>query len=265
MNGIAEPLKFESGATPESYAFLWSRTDEPYLHELRRRLRLEEFIDSGGDAYWTARTLSYFVHGLWDHGDAVEATEQSDPISILKDAEQGKAVRCIEYARVLTGCLVAVGVTARIIGLKQKNVETMRCGAGHVVTEAYLPSLNKWILVDPQFDAIPIVEGYPLNAVELQRSLATRHNGLTLASLSGTNPHDYFRWILPYLFYFDTRLDQRVTATGGESAGVMLVPLGVPPPRVMQREWPMGNLVYTHSVRAFYAAPSNTAAEKRFL
>lgn len=41
-------------------------------------------------------------------------------------------------------------------------------------------------MVDGQFDVIPLLDGRPLNAVELQRAIAGGAKGLSVASLSDT-------------------------------------------------------------------------------
>ncbi|HEV2705472.1 MAG TPA: transglutaminase-like domain-containing protein, partial [Pyrinomonadaceae bacterium] len=177
------------------------------------------------------------------------------PISILEEAKQGKRFRCVEYSAVLAGALNAVGIPARVLGLKTEDVETRESGAGHVVTEAYLADKKKWIMVDGQWDVIPTLKGQPLNAVELQEALAKNAKGLGVESLSGADAKKYFAWVAPYLFYFDTRFDSRIEGAT-HTRSLMLVPVGAKEPAVFQKKHSLKSMVYTNSLRLFYAPPA---------
>lgn len=254
-----EALRFDETAE-ETYTFRWSRPDDPYLVELRERYDLTGRVRGARDAIERVRTIATWVHDLWSH-DGNNEPQKRDPLSILAEVEQGKRFRCVEYAIVINGCLNALGIRSRVLALKTKDVETRESGAGHVVTEAYLPGWQKWAMVDGQWDAMVFLDRRPLNAVELQRAVAQGAGGLAVQyGTGGTGAHldwgDYLEWIFPYLFFFDVPLDHRVGAPDAAPERLMLVPLGAPRPQVFQRRWPMRNLRYTHSAKAFYAPPA---------
>ena len=133
-------------------------------------------------------------------------------------------------------------------------METRKVGAGHVLTEAWLADQRKWVLVDGQWDVIPLRQGVPLNAVELQQVLAEHQPGFSVLSTAGTLPKKYARWIQPYLFYFTMSFDSRI-GVGNVPGELMLVPVGAKNPTVFQRRYPIKNTTYTHSLSSFYAAP----------
>lgn len=139
------------------------------------------------------------------------------------------------------------------------DVETRETGAGHVVAEAYLADLKKWVMIDGQWDVTPVLNGQPLNAVELQRALVIKNPTVGVDSFSSAEPNGYFRWILPYLFYFDTKIDGRFGSGkqvyARHSEAVILGPVGAKVPTVFQQVYPLKNDFYTHSLEAFYAPP----------
>lgn len=161
----------------------------------------------------------------------------------------------MEYSIVISGCLNALGIPSRVLALKTEDVETRKLGAGHVVAEAYVRDPDKWILIDGQWDVIPLLNGIALNALELQQAFAQNKPGLDIHSGSQSKPTEYFKWVRPYLFYLDVSLDNRVGIADRSGARLMLVPVGAKKPTVFQREFPIGEMLYTHSVRAFYAKP----------
>ena len=247
-------LKFDEELDERSLDFTWGDPSDPYLTDLRTRYDLEGIISGSENDLERVEKLCHWVHGLWKHNGRNEPTKR-DPISIIEEAKEGKRFRCVEYSVVLSSCLNAVGIPARVVSLMTKDVETRKSGAGHVVVEAYLRNMGKWIFVDPQWDAIPCLDGTPLNAVEFQRMLAERKRGLNVFSLSRKNARKYFRWISPYLYYFVVRFDNRVWKTGVSSKKMMLVPIGARKPKVFQRRFPIYNVIYTHSINSFYPEP----------
>ncbi|HCI82494.1 MAG TPA: transglutaminase, partial [Ktedonobacter sp.] len=229
--------------------------DSPYLTQLRTEYHLESVIKHCTSDYEKVRAVCAWVRRQWEHnGD--NQPEKRDPISILCEAQQGKQFRCVEYAIVLSGVLAALGITARALSLMTQDVETREYGAGHVATEVYLPDLEKWMLVDGQFDVIPVREGVPLNAVELQQALAQDATGLSIETFSQTEPGFYLSWIAPYLFYFQVPLDNRLFwAEVQDMRHLVLVPLGEKEPKIFQRTVHFENMLYTHFLEAFYPHP----------
>ena len=247
-------LKFDEKPSTQSYAFRWDQTSSPYLTDLRNEYKLEEIIAGKKSDYEKMQAVCHWVRTRWEHNGSNEP-QRPDPIGILQEAATGKRFRCVEYGIVISGALNALGIPARVLGLKTKDVETRESGAGHVVAEAYLRDQKKWIMIDGQFDVIPVLNGQPLNAVEFQRALAEAKPGLSVYSFSGTQANNYFFWVAPYLFYFDTELDARVGLIGKNAGSMMLVPIGEKEPTVFQRKWPIGKMQYTHSIADFYPQP----------
>ncbi|CAA9580431.1 MAG: hypothetical protein AVDCRST_MAG86-2718 [uncultured Truepera sp.] len=123
-----------------------------------------------------------------------------------------------------------------------------------MVSEVFLPDLNRWAFVDGQCNFIPIQDGQPLSGLELRLAL---DKNVGLASFSAVLQKDfdaYLSWIDEYLFYLSTSLDNRAF---GEFTGpsLMLVPVGAETLSVFQRRFPVLNTTYTHSARAFYPKP----------
>ena len=247
-------LAFATTAEPAgAYVFRRSSPGDEYLANLRITYKLDNLVAGKKTDFERVQAVCAWVHRQWKHNGSNEP-QHYDPVSILQEAAQGKRFRCVEYGIVLTGALSALGIPARTLGLGTADVETRKARAGHVLAEAWLADQRKWMLVDGQWDVIPLLNGVPLNAVELQRALAGHERGLTVASPAGTSAKRYGGWIRPYLFYFDTSLDGRigVSRTPGQ---LFLVPVGAANPARFQGSEPVKNRQYTHSLAAFYAPP----------
>ena len=105
-------------------------------------------------------------------------------------------------------------------------------------------------MVDGQWDVIQTLKGEPLGAVEFQRAPARGAKGLGVDTFSDVKADGYYGWGAPYLFYFITKFDCRYGVQASRKE-LVLVPVGAKEPKVVQRKWPIGDVVYTNSLRAF--------------
>ena len=116
-----------------------------------------------------------WTHNQWRHNGSNEPSK-NDALTILKEARGGKKFRCVEYGIVASTALQSLNFKARVLGLKTADVETKKYGAGHVLAEVWMPQFNKWVLIDGQFNLMPILENVPLNAVEFQQAISENKN-----------------------------------------------------------------------------------------
>ncbi|MBF8436873.1 transglutaminase domain-containing protein [Halanaerobiaceae bacterium Z-7014] len=240
--------------TSQAYDFQWSDPDNGYLQRLSLKFGLDEIILDQDSDLSKILAVTDWTHNLWSH-DGNNQPEQNDPLSIYREAiSQNRNFRCVEYAIVLTGSLNALDFPSRVLALKMKDVETIKSGAGHVVTETYSSEFDKWVFIDPQWNAIPVINDIPLNAVEFQQALVDNRNEIEIPGFNNRKMVRYFNWIGDYLYYFDTNLDNRYVNDSSPQK-LMLVPVGAKEPEVFQRNYPINNMYYTNSVTDFYQKP----------
>lgn len=249
------PLVFSGegspGAPPPCAA---DAVDRAMLSELRTRYGLEDVVTGATNDLDRVRRISAWTRSRWRHNGSNEPT-RNDPLTILEEAAQGRRFRCVEYSEVLAAALSSLGVPARVLGLQRRDIETAWSGAGHVAAEAWLADQERWVLVDGQWDVIPLTAGRPLNAVELQAAMASRDPALTFESFSGTSPRRFAGWIAPYLYYFVAHPRRWTTGAPADRRDLMLAPAGAPFPKVFQRRFAQSDYVETRSPAVFYAPP----------
>ena len=230
--------------------------DSPNMIKLKTQYKLKEVVAGSDNDYEKLQKIVKWVHERWQHSGS-NVPSKFDPITILEEAAQGKKFRCVEYGIVVAACARALGMKSRVLGLKRKDVETMKSGAGHVAAEVWLEEFNKWVFVDAQFDAIPELNGIPLNAVEFQNAIVHNTKGLLIrsSSLYGVKQSIYKKWLIPYLYYFDFNIDQRffIETEQKVKTQIMLVPLGAKNPEVFQRKYPIKNCIYINNPEIFYS------------
>lgn len=260
---LTRHLKFSTEPVLLPMSFQRSTPKDPYLAKLRTKYGLDRLVAAKASDYDKVRVLTKWVRTRWEHNGSNEPS-RPDPISILEEAEQGKQFRCVEYSVVLAAALNSVGIPARVLGLMTEDADTRESGAGHVVTEAYLADSQRWIMIDGQWDAIPTLNGKPINAVQFQQALASRSRKLALDTLSPSDPDAYFAWIAPYLYYFHTALDSRYPSPEYRDR-LFLAPIGAKSLTVFQRRHPIGSALFINSLPAFYARPDSLYANPGWL
>lgn len=260
-------LKEISFATTEAnpvYHFYYSDTlNHKYLRDLRQGYHLDSLTGNSNDELEKIKMILDWTHRQWEH-DGSNNPSNPDALTILKEARDGKKFRCVEYGIVASSALNSIGIPARVIGLKCRDIEKVRQGGGHVASEVYSATLNKWIFLDPQFNVIPVLNGVPLNSAEFQKAILNDRGNLKLINLQGDvsaeDVNKYVGWVAKYLFYLDVLFDQRI---GNEPdyqkisgmTKITLVPVGEKEPKVFQRHSPINYSFYTNSLNDFYRKP----------
>ncbi|MET4107027.1 transglutaminase-like domain-containing protein [Hymenobacter sp. UYP22] len=249
-------LPYLTAADPVAYPFQFSSPNSEYLTRFREMFGLQEVIAQETTDLGRARALCQWVHFRLEH-DGHKQFKSQDPFAILKAAQAGQQVQCVEYGLVLAAAFNAVGIPARPLYLKAADVQTRASAAGHALAEAWLPDVGKWVMVDAQADIIPMLGSTPLNAVELQQALAAEREDLTVLTSTNSKAKYYYKWVNQYLFYFDTVMDNRYGVKSART-GLMLVPTHAHKPVVFQRTEAIHNIRYTNSAATFYAPPTTT-------
>ncbi|MFA9390252.1 MAG: transglutaminase-like domain-containing protein [Prolixibacteraceae bacterium] len=257
-------ITFSNSESNPVYEFYYSDTlKNEYLRDLRQEYQLDVLTEELDTEFEKIKAIVAWTNQQWEHNGSNNPSKP-DALTILKEADTGKKFRCVEYGIVASSALNSIGIPARVLGLKTRDVEKVRHGAGHVVAEAYSTNLKKWIFVDPQFNVIPMLNGTPLNAIEFQNAIMNNRLKLKLTNSQGDVSveitSDYINWVAKYLFYFDTLFDQGIgnepnyKAINGMTK-ITLVPVGEKEPKVFQRYSKINYSYYTNSLNDFYKNP----------
>ena len=258
-----EEIKFTDGVENEIFKFIYqNKNNSPELATLITEYRLDSVANLGTTEFEKILQLLNWTNSRWAHNGS-NRPSKSNAITILKEADEGKKFRCVEYGIVLRSVLASNGLNARTLGLQTKDVEVTRFGAGHVLTEVWSTQYNKWFMLDAQFNVVPVLDNIPLNAVEFQDAIF-HDKSFKLVDLNGEvdikHAKKYMKFIPPYLYYFDFKFDQRELPYENlikvnDNGLLMLVPVGAKNPTIFQRKIKMDYYEYTNSLNDFYRKP----------
>jgi hypothetical protein len=134
-----------------------------------------------------------WVNNRFAH-DPENRASANNPLVILKESKSKKMFTCIEYAILLTSCLLANGYPARVIAVLKPDYQ-YGTGKGHWLTEVWSNLLQKWILLDPQNNCFWRYKEKILNAYEI-RSLVIKRKTNKLEAVSDMKPKNELKtWL----------------------------------------------------------------------
>lgn len=104
------------------------------------------------------------------HNGEYDRSDKQDALTLLESAfDKDYGINCLAMSIVLCECLLAVKIKARVMYMMPQNVED---DDNHVVVEAYVSDLNKWIMLDPTYGSYCInSEGKILNLYEIRNHI----------------------------------------------------------------------------------------------
>jgi hypothetical protein len=112
-----------------------------------------------------------------------------DPQRLLDEQRQGVPGACRRFSYIFLGALLSAGLDARIVcftsSLRRRGLNS------HVMVEVWIEELRQWVLMDPTYDTLVLVDGNLASALELQAAVvAERHGAITFDRGGGDRmPH----------------------------------------------------------------------------
>ena len=237
-------LRFDDSPASTPLATRCSTASEEYLTKIRTNYGLDGVIAGAASDLDRIQRIVHWVHARTGHTGWPDG-QPTDPLGLLDAAAKGASFRCVEYGIAAAGALQAVGIPARVVGSRARDVETRRLGAGHVFAEAWIADQGKWVFVDAQMDIVGRSrDGSTLDAIEFRNALA-----------EGRAADAYPEILAMCMYYFDYSTDERLPAESRAGKRVTVAPLGAPIPRLFQREPTRAPDVFTHRPGDVYGPP----------
>jgi transglutaminase superfamily protein len=165
-------LRLAEGEDPPPQSMAWEDPLNPRLAVLRKTLPPE--AHGRGPALERARVLSAWLASSWEHTGPPRAVQyapwDAETIIAWGKARSGHnaqrpIVMCVHYAVAFVSCCQALGLPARCAAL----TADLNGWDGHFVAEVWSSEHTKWVMVDPNTDAVFWKAGVPLSITEIQQ------------------------------------------------------------------------------------------------
>lgn len=157
--------------------FEYQDSDNYYLKYTRVFFHLDS-VAGGGDEVSKIINILNFVHNAIRHDGSNFGVCESDPIDIYNYYKTtGKGVNCRQLAIALNAMYLAMGFPSRYVTCLPKDADDPDC---HVICCVYSSQLDKWVWMDPTFNAYVKDEKGNLLSIEEVRSRLIDNSSLVL-------------------------------------------------------------------------------------
>lgn len=154
-----EPSKLEILQKAEAYnytdnrfipEFTYQSQDTPNLVNTRKDLKLDSIAGNGSELSQIFNLL-HWVHNIVKHDGSSNNPQNKNAIDLINVCKtENRGVNCRMMATMLNECYLSMGIKSRYITCMPKDRQDPDC---HVINMVYSKELNKWIWIDPTFDA----------------------------------------------------------------------------------------------------------------
>lgn len=145
---------YYQGSVPEGMKFKYAAPNDPDLVRLREEYKLDS-VAGAGDEISKIKNLLHWVHNVVRHDGSSDNPEIKNTIAIIELCQkEDRGVNCRMMAQMLTEVYLAMGFKARFVTCLPRDFVS-DC---HVITTVYSNTLNKWLWVDPTFEAYVLNE-----------------------------------------------------------------------------------------------------------
>ncbi|MDR0970302.1 MAG: transglutaminase-like domain-containing protein [Lentimicrobiaceae bacterium] len=172
--GTFAPNATETADLP---TFEYAKPDDRNLQLVKSYFNLDSIAGNGNE--WSkVLNLLNFVHNNIPHNGGNYATCEFDAIDIYNyNKYTGKGVNCRHLAITLNEMLLAMDFSSRYVTCMPYDVNDGDC---HVINSVWIDSLQKWVWIDPTFDAYVMDENGNLLGLEDVRNRLINDQPLVL-------------------------------------------------------------------------------------
>ncbi|MCY1659986.1 transglutaminase domain-containing protein [Chryseobacterium sp. SL1] len=130
--------------------FAYQSQDNADLKRIRKDLKLDSIAGNGSELS-KIFNLMHWVHNLVRHDGSSDNPTLKNAIDLIRVCKtENRGVNCRMLATILNECYLSLGIKSRYITCMPKETQFDDC---HVINMVYSSELNKWIWIDPTFDA----------------------------------------------------------------------------------------------------------------
>ena len=239
-------------AEPTNLIFTYEAPNSPGLTKLRETYQLDQIAGAGSD-FEKAKNLLKWVQVELRHDGSGVLPAQHDALTLISSAKSsGQGLNCRGMAIVLAETLLSVGIPARYVELNPRDFST----ESHVVTQAYLAELDKWVFFDPTYGAYFLnAAGQPLSLDEIRASLISGEPLFTNPEINyngGPVDVDYLNYLAKNLYHLAS---PQVSAFGIDTAPARTMVVLNPAGDHSERRNPFQAHLTLHNPEVFWAKP----------
>lgn len=162
-----------TGRKSNDFLFIDQNPDSEELKKFRQEI--QHIIDGIDDEMtkatlvrkWVREQQGEFHKKKW----AGDRLKSENPLESLLDLRAGNPGACRRFAYILVGALVSAGLDARLVHVASDFKDKT---FNHTLAEVWLNKLNKWVLIDADYDTYFLVDGKLASMIEIYEVVSNK-------------------------------------------------------------------------------------------
>lgn len=135
-------------------AFRYATPNDRDLVRVRQYFNLDSIAGSG-DELSKIRNLMHWAHNVVRHDGGSDNPESKNAIDLVELCrKEGRGINCRMMAQMLNECYLAMGFKSRFVTCMPRKM----INDCHVINTVYSTTLDRWVWVDPTFNAYVLDE-----------------------------------------------------------------------------------------------------------
>lgn len=147
---LKKAKKYNLNQSRELPKFTYQDSTDIHLKQIKKTFKLDSIAGKGNEIS-KLLNIMHWVHNIVKHsGSSNNPTLKNaiDLVNICKTENRG--INCRMMAVILNECYLSMGYKSRMVTCMPKPLKFQDC---HVINTVFSKQLNKWIWLDPTFDA----------------------------------------------------------------------------------------------------------------
>lgn len=160
-----------------SQIFSYQDVNAPELVKFRKQFKLDS-ISGNGDEISKIKNLLLWIHNTIRHDGNADNPKQKNAVDLIEICQkENRGVNCRMMATALRDTYQAVGFKSRVVTCMPKDTADFDC---HVINVVWSETLNKWVWMDPTFNAFVSDEKGNLLSIEEVRDKLVKGEELSV-------------------------------------------------------------------------------------
>ena len=177
LTTLKKAKKYSLNQSRELPKITYQDSSDVNLKRIRKNFNLDSIAGKGNEVS-KLLNMMHWVHNIVRHDGGSSNPTLKNAIDLVNVCQvENRGINCIMMAIILNECYLSMGYKSRMITCMPKPLKFNDC---HVINSVYSKQLNKWIWLDPTFDAYVMNEKGELLGLQEVRNRLTNDQPLIL-------------------------------------------------------------------------------------
>lgn len=167
LNILKKAKLYDENQAREIPSFNYLNSENENLKQIRKDFKLDSIAGKGNEISQLLNIM-HWVHNIVQHSGSSSNPSLKNALDLVKVCRiENRGINCRMMATILNECYLSMGFKSRMVTCMPRPLKFQDC---HVINTVYSNQLEKWIWLDPTFDAYVMNEKGQLLGIQEVRN-----------------------------------------------------------------------------------------------